>query len=41
MKIKKTENAAEGKMAAIRAKLPGTASVQIEDDGKLVAQVTA
>lgn len=41
MKIEKTEQSAEGKMGALRARLPGSPEIQLDDRGKLSVQVTA
>ncbi|MFC3338910.1 hypothetical protein [Paracandidimonas soli] len=40
MKIKKTEKVDEGKVSALRAKLPGQPEVQIDEKGKLAVQLT-
>ncbi|MGB6104843.1 MAG: hypothetical protein WBF88_13470 [Pusillimonas sp.] len=41
MEIKKTEQSSEGKLGALRARLPGVPEIQIDERGKLTAQVTA
>lgn len=41
MKILKTEKSAEGKLGALRAKIPGATEVQIDERGKLSALVSA
>ncbi|NYT57487.1 hypothetical protein H0A65_00960 [Alcaligenaceae bacterium] len=41
MKIKKTEQSSEGKLGALRSRLPGVPEIQIDERGKLTAQVTA
>ncbi|MCC2595356.1 hypothetical protein LKR43_03280 [Pusillimonas sp. MFBS29] len=41
MKIKKTEQSSEGKLGELRARLPGVPELQIDERGKLTAQVTA
>jgi|SRR5690606_24134914 hypothetical protein len=41
MKIKKTEKSTEGKLGALRAKIPGSPEIQVDDKGKLTVQVTA
>jgi len=41
MKIKKTAQSSEGKLGEFRARLPGVPEIQIDERGKLTAQVTA
>lgn len=41
MKIVKTEKSVEGKLGALRAKVPGSTEIQIDERGKLSAQVSA
>ncbi|NYT85806.1 hypothetical protein [Pollutimonas harenae] len=41
MKIMKTEQSSEGKLGELRARLPGVPEIQIDERGKLIAQVTA
>jgi len=41
MKILKTEKLAEGQLGALRARIPGSTEVLIDDRGKLSAQVSA
>ncbi|AEC19917.1 hypothetical protein PT7_1377 [Pusillimonas sp. T7-7] len=41
MKIMKTEQSSEGKLGELRARLPGVPEIQIDERGKLTAQVTA
>jgi len=41
MKIRKTEKADEGNISAVRAKLPGQPSIQMDEKGKLAIRLTA
>lgn len=40
MKIEKTEKSSNNRLGALRAKFPGNTEIQIDDHGKLVAQIT-
>jgi len=40
MKVKKTGSLVEGSVGAVRTRLPGSPEMQIDDQGKLTAQVS-